>query len=108
LSGTITPTLSPVSESSVGQPRPDPFWPLKGVPLSLDIAVAIPGQVTVKAFDLTGRLVKVVADFEANNGPNTVTWDGRNQQGDTVASGLYLLLVEAPGLNERRLCGVLK
>jgi hypothetical protein len=62
----------------------------------------------VKAFDLTGRLVKVLANLSLPNGQTTVTWDATNMVGDPVASGLYLVVVEGPALNQRRFCAVLR
>ena len=75
----------------------------------IDVDVASPGAVKVKAFNLAGELVCVIADKDLGNGRNIVPWDGRNASGDPVASGVYFILVEAPGgLQKRFLVGVLK
>jgi hypothetical protein len=105
----VTFTFTPVSEPDAALPRPNPFWPLRGQILSIDIDVAAPGPVKVKAFNLAGEIVCVIADTEFANGRHVVPWNGRNASGDPVAAGVYFVLVEAPGgLQKRFLVGVLK
>ncbi len=107
-SPTVTPSLTAVAQAGTGQPYPNPFWPLRGGQMTLLVGVATPGQASVKVYTLAGDLVKVLASGQEPNGSVAVTWDGTNSQGDTVASGMYLVLVQAPGLNQTRLVGVLK
>ena len=45
----------------------------------------------VKIFTLRGQLI-----FEATaGGSGIVTWNGRNHSGESVASGVYLLLIQS-------------
>jgi len=57
-----------------------------------------PGQVSVKLYDLQGRLVKTI--FEGQDSTNVKYWYGKNSGGNTVASGVYLLHVKAGGVEE--------
>ncbi|HXC65238.1 MAG TPA: FlgD immunoglobulin-like domain containing protein, partial [bacterium] len=107
-SPTITPSFTAVAEAGTGQPYPNPFWPLRGGRMTLQVGVATPGQISVKVYTLAGDLVKVLGSGSEPNGTVPVTWDGTNSQGDTVASGMYMVLVQAPGLTQTRLVGVLK
>lgn len=108
-SPTASPTSTAVTHAAVAIPRPNPFWPERGESLYLDIDVAAPGPVKVKAFNLAGELVCVIADKDLGNGRNVISWNGANAAGDWVASGTYFILVEAPGgLQKRFLVGVLK
>ena len=51
-------------------------------------------QVTVKIYNLAGRLKKILADYETmNQGRNVVTWDGTDEDGQKVLSGLYVIVV---------------
>ena len=82
---------------------------MKGQKLSIAVDVADPGPVKVKAFNLAGELVFVIADQSFGNGRTIITWDGRNANGDPVAAGVYFILIEAPGgLQKRFLVGILK
>jgi hypothetical protein len=108
-SPTASPTGTAVVNVAVARPRPNPFWPLKGQRMYLDIDVADQGTVRVRAFNLAGELVETIFEGERGNGRSTVSWDGRNSLGDPVASGVYVILVQAPGgLQTSFLVGVLK
>ncbi|MBI5555443.1 MAG: T9SS type A sorting domain-containing protein [Elusimicrobia bacterium] len=48
-------------------------------------------DITIKIFTITGTLVK---KFESISSPN-VSWDGKNEVGETVASGVYLVILES-------------
>lgn len=55
-------------------------------------------EVSLKIYDRTGiTLVKTVVDGESKpaNFANTETWDGRNNEGFRVATGTYLVVLEA-------------
>ncbi len=50
-----------------------------------------PVQVKVSAHDLSGALVRTIYAARDLSGPNSVPWDGRNEGGQLVPPGLYLL-----------------
>ncbi len=50
-----------------------------------------PVQVKVSAHDLSGALVRNIYAARDLSGPNSVPWDGRNEGGQLVPPGLYLL-----------------
>lgn len=72
------------------QNYPNPFNPTTTIQYELPTQ----GHITIKIFDLTGRLVKVLADKEQRAGAFTVQWDGTNLLGNTVAAGVYMYRVE--------------
>lgn len=72
---------------------PNPFNPQTRVLFSLEQ----PGRVTVSVYDLAGRRLAVVADGEFAAGPQDVLWDGRDDAGMAVSSGVYFVRVEGAG-----------
>lgn len=60
------------------------------------IAYELPtsGRVLIKVYDLTGRLVKVLADLAEPAGRYSVNWDGTDLLGTIVASGIYICQIE--------------
>jgi hypothetical protein len=52
-------------------------------------------QVRVEVFDLRGRRVKILLDGFQQAGRRTLTWDGRDDSGRTVPSGVYTLRLDA-------------
>ncbi len=53
-------------------------------------------QVSLKIYDIQGRLVKILYDGEMAAGHYRTHWNGENQSGNPVASGIYLLRLDAP------------
>lgn len=70
---------------------PNPFNP------STTIRYALPeaARVRLSVYDLSGRLVRTLVNAEENPGYKQVAWNGRNQAGDALSSGVYLYRLEA-------------
>lgn len=51
-------------------------------------------RVEVKVYDVTGRLVKTLANRTYQPGPQSVVWDGSNDQGQMVSRGVYFTQVK--------------
>jgi hypothetical protein len=67
--------------------RPNPF--LEGTRIAFNLPGA--GRSTVRVYDVAGRLVRNVDDSVREAGSQEVTWDGRNESGRLVASGVYFV-----------------
>jgi len=62
--------------------------------LSLHYGVAADYRwVSVGVFDISGRLVRALREGAAQTGEYDLTWDGMNEHGDPVASGVYFVRV---------------
>lgn len=77
----------------LGAPRPNPSDDAS------EIHFAIPREspVTLRVYDVAGRLVKTLADGMMPAGSHTAKWDGTDQGGARVAAGVYLYRLESPG-----------
>jgi flagellar hook assembly protein FlgD len=64
--------------------------------------------VRLSVHDTTGRLVKLLIDRQLEPGWHKTTWDGRSEQGQRVASGLYLVELRADGRAIRQKLVLLK
>ncbi len=51
--------------------------------------------VTLKVYDISGRLVKMLLDEEMEAGHYQAIWDGRDEIGKEVANGIYFFRLEA-------------
>jgi hypothetical protein len=64
--------------------------------------------VTIKIYNGAGRLERTLKDGEwMGKGMNAVTWDGKDDDGDVVVSGLYIVTITAEGKMETKTVGVL-
>ena len=56
--------------------------------------IEAPRQISVKVFDLSGRLVRELMDTPARSGSFVSMWNGRNGAGELVAPGIYFYRVD--------------
>ena len=80
------------------QNAPNPFNPSTVIGYDLHESAVV--RLTVH--DTMGRVVRVLEDCMQNAGHHDVTWDGANNNGQYVASGVYIYRLEAGGKNEAR------
>jgi glucose/arabinose dehydrogenase len=104
--GTQLFTLAPVTASRAA-PRqlvlhsaePNPFNP------STTISFALPeaGPVELTVHDGNGRTIRTLVDATLESSEHSVEWDGRDDNGQSVGSGVYIYRLEAGGrvLSER-------
>ena len=69
----------------------------------LRLALPQAGRALVEVLDVEGRIVKVLAQGEFARGVHTLGWDGRDEAGRKVASGIYVYrLATAAGTVSRK------
>lgn len=71
--------------------RPNPFNPTTNIMFELPE----PGRVSLSIYDVSGRLVAVLASGHSEAGRFTCTWDGRDTTGRPAGSGVYFARMEA-------------
>jgi len=59
-------------------------------------------KVSLKVYDLTGRLVRTLLNEEIEAGSHTVIWDGRGGSGAKVSSGVYFIRFKSGKFYETR------
>ena len=77
--------------------NPNPFS--DGTVIQLDVASASRG-ISLRIYDVAGRVVTALDTEVARPGRHTVAWDGTNDRGQRVASGVYFIALEAAGVRE--------
>ncbi len=63
---------------------------------------------TVKVYDVLGREVKQLERSLFNAGQHAIHWDGMDQSGTTVASGIYFIRFHGPGINHMERVTILR
>ncbi|MDA1190681.1 MAG: lamin tail domain-containing protein [Candidatus Poribacteria bacterium] len=69
---------------------PNPFVPQER-PIELRFEAPIDATVTLRIFDSKGMLAHVLLDNAPNGGRQTLKWDGKNDAGEQVAPGIYIV-----------------
>ncbi|MFC1545725.1 FlgD immunoglobulin-like domain containing protein, partial [Gemmatimonadota bacterium] len=65
-------------------------------------------RVSLYIFNVRGQLVRTLVDEEMDGGYHKVAWDGRTEQGETVASGIYIYLIQAGREKQSRKLTIIK
>ncbi len=85
----ITPTSDPTLPALANQllqNYPNPFNPST----TIAFQTARDGEARLAIFNLKGQLVRELSSGHLSQGDHRVVWDGRDDSGKSVASGLYL------------------
>ncbi len=94
----------PPTVTALQQNVPNPFNPVTTIRFS----IAKPGWVTLIIFDVAGRPVRTLVQNRRETDYYEEVWDGRDDRGRTVASGVYLYQLMAPGYVETKKMVLLK
>jgi len=77
---------------------PNPFNP--STIIRYDIAE--PGMVNLRIYDVTGALVRVLETRLRDRGRYQIGWNGENNRGEQISSGVYFYRLTAPGYSQTR------
>ena len=84
--------------------QPNPFNPSTTIRYSLEAA----GSVRLLVYDTTGRRVRSLVQGSESAGEHSVAFDGRDDRGDVLASGVYFYRLEAGSVVKTRKMVLLK
>jgi hypothetical protein len=84
-------SLSDEVELTVVGPNPSPS--------AVEVSYAVPrsGRVRLHVYSVTGELIRALVDQVEERGARAVLWDGRDERGRRVTSGVYLVKLESVG-----------
>ncbi len=81
------------SSYSLSSAYPNPFNP--ETTIEFVVPAAADERVKLEVYNATGQLVATLVDEALSAGAYKTTWNGRDQQGDLVSSGLYFYRMQA-------------
>ena len=94
-------SLPPLPEAAfeLRQNIPNPFNP------ATTISFVVPdggATVSLRIYDSAGRLVRTLVNGYEPSGTREISWNGANDQGQPVSSGLYFYKLTAPSFSKTR------
>ena len=104
--GSTKPTLnSAETENSHKLPKilalnqnyPNPFNPTTTIPFDVPVTAGAKQHVILNIYDVRGRLIKKLIDSDLEPGSHGIVWNGRNDRGESVTSGVYLCTLSSRG-----------
>ncbi len=88
----------PPDTYALSQNYPNPFNPETKIRFQL----AAPGRVALKVYNMLGQEVRILVNEIKSAGAYEVSWDGKNNAGQRMPSGMYLYRMETQGAVETR------
>jgi len=76
-----------VTETKLFPPAPNPFYRTIKICYLLNAEV----HTVIQVYDILGRKIRVIANSIQKPGEYSICWDGRDDAGRNVASGVYIL-----------------
>ncbi len=98
LSGNNSENTIPALTQMLKQNYPNPFNP--ETTISFDLPNAGPASLSV--YNIKGQLVKTLVNGQLNNGQHKVVWNGTDNSGNSVTSGIYFYRLSHNGSSETR------
>ncbi|TPW08968.1 MAG: FG-GAP repeat protein, partial [bacterium] len=89
----------PAFRHALGNAYPNPLNPTTRIQFTNGEAN---GRVQLEIFDVTGRLIRRLVDAKLPAGVHDITWDGADDGGSTVPSGMYFYRMTAEGFVSAR------
>lgn len=86
------------SDIELSQNYPNPFNPST----TIEFEIAKPARVVVRVYNTLGEVVRTLVDRQFAVGTHRVVWDGRDDHGREVASGVYLYRLTAGGVTQEK------
>jgi hypothetical protein len=91
--GDEVPTVTALSNA-----YPNPFNPQT----TIVFALADPQRTELAIYDLQGSLVRTLVSESLNSGRHEIVWNGKNNQGQQVASGVYMARLRAGKVSQMK------
>ena len=83
---------------------PNPFNPATSIRFTVPVAA----PVSVHIFDEAGQRIRTLLQESLPAGSHALTWDGRDERGRAVGSGVYFARMAGPGFQLSRKMTLLK
>jgi len=93
----VTDVVIP-SATKLAQNFPNPFNPSTTIKFDLKEK----GFVTLKVYNVAGQLVKTLVNGEMDATTHSITWNGTNDRGGAVASGIYFYKMETKDFSQTK------
>ena len=77
---------------------PNPFNPTT----TIEYGIPKASYVTLKIYNLLGQEIKTLVNEQINSGKHSVIWNGTDNNGNKVNSGIYIYTIQAGELRETK------
>jgi flagellar hook assembly protein FlgD len=89
---------NPISPGTQLKIYPNPVTSFTNISFSLPQCQ----KVSIQIFDMMGRLVKTLTDAQIPAGTHQLVWNSKDEKGNAVVAGIYLLNLQAGDYTETK------
>jgi hypothetical protein len=100
----VAPKVAIPQAFALNQNFPNPFNPVTKIKYDLPEAATV----SLRVYDVTGRLVTTLVDGQMEAGYYEATWTGTTDLGNAVSSGIYFYVIQAGDFTQTRSMTLLK
>lgn len=110
----VNPTGNEVTDETGSRQRPSEFALFQNYPnpfnqsTKIEFTLSVSGLVNLTLYDILGRKVRTLVSGHLEPGYKSVFWDGKNDSGRDVASGVYLYRIAVGGFTQTKKLVLLK
>ena len=69
---------------------------------SINVVMAESQNVSLKIYDVTGKLIKTLADSRMREGDYQIDWNKKDEKGNAVSNGIYILQFNAGSYSDTK------
>jgi hypothetical protein len=95
------------SVSRLAQNQPNPFRPEEAV-TTITFRLSNPAPARLEIYDTSGRLVRTLVDAPLPPGVHNIAWNGLDDAGNPVGSGVYFYRLNAGAFEQSRRMTILR
>lgn len=92
------PVAGAPKQFALHQNYPNPFNPSTAITYD----IKDPGKVSIKIYNTLGQEVRTLVNAKQNAGTYSIMWDGRNNAGQAVSSGIYIYRMQTGNFIQSR------
>lgn len=96
--------ITPMQKSVLNQNYPNPFNP----ETTINFKLSDHGNVKLNIYNVKGQLIKTLANENKASGDYSIKWDGKDNNGKKVASGIYLYKIKSGNFSSTKKMILLK
>ncbi len=103
-SGATSTSFSTPTDFELKDNFPNPF----NATTSISYSLSTEGFVTLNIYNILGQKVRTLVQEHQTSGYKTVIWDGKNDSGEGISSGIYLYRIQVGEFSETKRMTLLK
>lgn len=94
-------SMDPPKAFELSQNYPNPLNPSTTIAFTVSPDQSL-YHITLRIYNISGQIVKTLVDEDKTPGTYSVTWDGKNNSGEEVASGIYFYQLKSENFKETK------